>query len=406
MALDLLRTAGQVDTLSENIGAQIGLRAQKITSSINALRNTDPEEYEEARQSDKTKVRWNLPVFPDSPSQVYPLPSHPKDYCVLGVDGSHIDVNRHIPTDCYLINIGGIGLTYGSHPDAWLFNEPTLYADEADLLIRNPENEHEGEIVTGSVLDAKRACEELSGLVEMLKTAPQDLPTLGIVDGSLVMFGMSSHPPFVRRQLLDNDYLASMEEIKQISANRQVAVASYISLPGSIDIVNGLRLIVCPYRSEGGANCDRRCGHTRLNTRPCDLTVSGIRDRNIFERLLADGERSAIFQSSTNIVKQHYGPDNAIHFFYIRTGSEIGRVEIPAWVAKDDSLVELVHALIVEQIRMGPGYPVVLKEAHEQAVVSTRDRQQFVWLVEDSLSKRGIPSYSSEKNLSKILRYV
>ena len=34
----------------------------------------------------------------------------------------------------------------------------------------------------------------------------------------------------------------------------------------------------------------------------------------------------------------------------------------------------LTHSLIVEQCRKGQGYPVVISEVHEQAVLSGRDR--------------------------------
>ena len=406
MALNLLRTIGQVENLSENISAQIHIRSNKIQSSLYALKSIETDDYEKSRKAETTKVKWNLPVFPQAPSSTYPLPELPRNYCVLGVDGSHIDINRHMPADCFLINIGGIGLLYGDTPDAWLFNEPTLYADDSDLFIRNPENEHQGELVSGSVLDAKRACEELSGLVSMLQTAPDDVPVVGLLDGSFVMFGISAHPAFVRQSILTDDYLASMESIRVIAQNREVAIASYISLPGSMDVMNGIRLAVCPYRLTDVTNCDRKCGHSRLNTRPCDLTAGGLRDRDIFSILLKDGERSAIFQSSTNIVKDYYGPDHAVCFFYVRAGAEIGRVEIPAWVAMKDSLVNLVHTTIIAQTNGGPGYPVCLKEAHEQAVISTKDRQHFVWLVEDMLAKKNVPVYSSEKNLSKMHRHV
>ena len=37
-------------------------------------------------------------------------------------------------------------------------------------------------------------------------------------------------------------------------------------------------------------------------------------------------------------------------------------MEVPDWVAADEALLGLVHSLVVEQCRLGPGYPVALKE--------------------------------------------
>ena len=38
----------------------------------------------------------------------YPLPPAPADFTVIATDGSHIDVDRHHSTRCYLINIGAV----------------------------------------------------------------------------------------------------------------------------------------------------------------------------------------------------------------------------------------------------------------------------------------------------------
>ena len=406
MALNLSKTANQVSNMGSNIGAQISGQIGRVEKSTSVLETTDGADYEKLRMSKHTRLKWNIPGFPSIPAERHRLPELPRDYCVVGVDGSHIDLNRHLPADCYLINIGGIGIRYGDDPSAWIVNEPSLYAAPSDLIIRNPTDTHQGEVVTGTLLDAKRACEEIRGLATLLESAPEDVPTLGLVDGSLVMFGLSRHPSFVIDQVLVNDYLESMEAIRKLSLERNVVLASYISLPASTEVTNGLRLPACPFRLPQGPNCDQKCGHSRLNTRPCDLIVNGVKDRDIFANLLDEGERSNLFRSSTRVVQEYYGRDNVVSFFYMKTESEIARVEVPDWVARDQRKIETVHALVVNQSEIGPGYPVALKEAHEQAVITTKDRQHFVWLVEDALSRENLPVYSSGKNLSKIHRYV
>ena len=39
----------------------------------------------------------------------------PPDWTALSVDGSHIDVDRHLPLRCHLINLGGCAITYGQN---------------------------------------------------------------------------------------------------------------------------------------------------------------------------------------------------------------------------------------------------------------------------------------------------
>ena len=43
-----------------------------------------------------------------------PPPDVPQDWTALSVDGSHIDVDRHLPLRCHLINLGGCAITYGA----------------------------------------------------------------------------------------------------------------------------------------------------------------------------------------------------------------------------------------------------------------------------------------------------
>ena len=53
-----------------------------------------------------------------------PPPEVPQDWVALSVDGSHIDVDRHLPLRCHLINLGGCVITYGADFGCQLFNEP------------------------------------------------------------------------------------------------------------------------------------------------------------------------------------------------------------------------------------------------------------------------------------------
>ena len=50
----------------------------------------------------------------------------PADWNAVSVDGSHIDVDRHLPLRCHLINLGGCIITYGKDFGCHLFSEPTL----------------------------------------------------------------------------------------------------------------------------------------------------------------------------------------------------------------------------------------------------------------------------------------
>ena len=402
MALDLTRTAIQIDDMAAALRAGRVDKRLRLASALAAARAFDPATYVAKRTQPGTELNWVTPNVHERVDAAYSPPPLPDDYCVVGVDGSHIDVSRHIPAHCYLINIGGMSLRYGGMPGASAFSEPRLYANEDELVIRDRSAPYREETISGALLDAKRAVEELRGLLDTLRELPPDTPALGLIDGSLILFGMYRHDEFVRRQLIGEEYVRVLDEIKRMAAERTLAIASYISLPRSVEVVNALRVSVCPYPIP---NCDKECGEIRRDERPCDIEVGGVLDREIFANLLGMDERSAVFGSNAAIVRDYYG-GHGVSFFYVRTDEEVGRVEVPDWVADDEGMLGLVHSLVVEQCRLGPGYPVALKEAHEQAVVTGADRQFFVELVANALEHEGLPVYSSEKNVSKMRRWI
>ena len=402
MALDLTRTAIQIDDMAASLRAGRADRGARLGSALGAAAAFDPGMYSAKREQPDTDLNWIVPEIHERLDASYSPPPLPDDYCVVGVDGSHIDVSRHLPAHCYLINIGGILLRYGSEPEAEVFSEPRLYAETDELVIRDRFAPYREETISGALLDAKRAVDELRGVLERLRDLPPDLPAVGLMDGSLILFGMHRHPDFVVRHLVDDGFVEILDGIRRMASERTVAIASYISLPRSLEVVNALRVGVCPYPVP---NCDRECGTERREDRPCEEEVGGVLDRELLENLLGMHERSAVFESNAGIVRDHYG-GHGVSFFYVRTEEEVGRVEVPDWVAEDEGLLGLVHSLVVEQCRLGPGYPVALKEAHEQAVVTGADRQYFVDLVADALEQQGLPVYSSEKNISKMRRWI
>ena len=352
-------------------------------------------------ERDEGGAGWAAPSLLTPPSLKYKLSDTYSDCRVVGVDGSHIDVDRHLPARCFLINTGVAVLTYGSEPDAEFSSEPRLYAMDEDLVIRDPITFRE-QVVEGAVLGAKRATEEILALERVVRRLSGNLPTVALLDGSLLVLGISGprNQDFVLRELVEEGIAKVLEELRDFAESRSFAVASYISLPGHTDIVNALRLVGCLYSN---TEVEYRCGLRGPGPRPCERCVGGVLDREIFSHLLDVGERSSTFGISSPVIDRYYR-GTGIHFFYVNVGEEIGRVEIPSWVAEDENLVELVHSLVVEQCRRGHGYPVALMEAHELAAVRGADRRFFVQQVERALQSEMLPVYSSEKDRSKRLR--
>ena len=151
------------------------------------------------------------------------------------------------------------------------------------------------------------------------------------------------------------------------------------------------------------AECNRSC-NARHSDRPrCDDATS-FDDRELFEVLLEPGHRSPLYQPSRLAARFALGltvGEEWNSFFYLHGGGEIARVDVPDWLVDDPELLALAHAMLVKQCELGLGYPVAISEAHEQAVISGHDREEFRKVALMLLEQRGLPTPESAKSFSK-----
>ena len=104
-------------------------------------------------------------------------------------------------------------------------------------------------------------------------------------------------------------------------------------------------------------------------------------------------------------VEQQVPPESQVAFFYLRTGGDVARVELPIWAATPDRVARL-HATLIDQCARCDGYPRALQEAHEQAVISGGDRQQFARLLETEAARQRVFAALNGKQSSKRRRAV
>jgi hypothetical protein len=398
LSLDLTKIAAQVGAMIAGLKDTRAERERRFRFAMETLGNPAIDLDALKKKIKAGKTTWLVAELTEGLSRRYTLPPNPTDFTVMATDGSHIDVDRHRTARCFLINIGAVSLSYGSKPDAALSSFPRLYSDDKDLVITHPGGGRE-QTIEGALLGAKRSIEELKKLADLAAGLPQNSAAIALLDGTLILWGLEAYPEFVSDALLAGGLLPCLDAMKKLNPDRQLSLASYISFPRSTDVVNVLRVAVCP---NDIPDCDKLCPPGK--ERDCD-GVAGIRDRDLFMDLLADGERSALFISPSKVVKEHYG-EHRIYFFYLKAGEEIARVEITQWVAENEDLLNLTHSLIFDQCQRGRGYPVALSEAHEQAVVTGADREIFWELVESTMIEGHLPDPVSAKSFSKRTRWV
>jgi hypothetical protein len=356
------------------------------------LLETDPGQLRAKVEGAKTS--WLLAWPAATLRGAYPPARPPEQFSILATDGSFISPDRHIPARFLIINIGYAALTYGPQPDAYLDSKAHFYFGEEELRIPHPFRHI---FLEQEFLGAKRTGLELEALMEALDKAKR--PAVGLQDGSLILWGLPTSED--RDDISVRDYflrpfLSALGKLR----DRGVPVASYLSLPQSRDVVNSLRVQIC---EDQPVNCDH-CSHLAQRQPPICDSLAGLLDRQLF-RFLKPGERSDLFRGSSKILSVAYG-EHWIYFFYLNVGGEIVRLEVPQWVAQDEERLSLLHTLVYNQCQRGRGYPSALQEAHEQAVITTSERQTVDSLVEEALAREGIVLTRSGKATSKRERGV
>jgi hypothetical protein len=378
-------------------------RQQRLQQALATLSDEATSLERLKRRIASSKTSWLVAEPVDGLNQRYQAPPPPAEFTVIAADGSQIDVDRHRAARCYLINIGSVVLDYGSSPGATLDSFPRLYSEDEELVIAPSGAGGREQPVEGTLLAIKRSVEECRHLAATAAELPADSQAVALIDGSLILWGLVSkdYPEFVIEALLERGFIHYLDEMRRLNQDRRLAIASYISFPRSTDVINALRVAICPHDVP---DCDRYCIDTPSGKRECDA-VAGVQDRELFSALLNEGERSTLFISSSSIVRKRYGV-HRVHFFYLRVDDEIARIEVPGWVAVDKNLLKLVHTLVLDQCRRGHGYPVALSEAHEQAVVTGADRENFQKLLEMLMAEEHITVATSAKSRSKRTRWV
>jgi len=295
------------------------------------------------------------------------------DYNILAIDGSQIYPDRHYNPTCFLINIGSILLNYRSTRSyACLHSQPFVFVAQLEG--------HEG--ATTDVVNCRRQELEFDHGLHRAFTIGQhnnETPFLMLFDGSLIFWLLESKENTIREHYL-NRYIDTLERMYQ----EKIPIAGYISFPKSRELVNIVRIVSADFSSE----------------RIAEYPFTNVLDSTIVSLFLRPYERTTLFQSNASM-SSSYPSHLRPHFFYINVGEEIGRVEIPAWVALKSDLIHNISRIIIDQCDKGLGYPIALAEAHETAVIKGSDRDFFYYMLDRMGNQFQKPTSLSQKNKRK-----
>lgn len=397
MTLDLTKI---VSELRRAVAVAVAHAQSGADEFVDLLRRLDDAQV--LQRVKEARTSWLLAVALERYFARYSVPEpHPLNYSCVATDGSIVASDRHGPLHYAIVNIGYCVLEYGPHPQARLGAEPTVLCKDEDLWITDGARRIP---VTGAALAARRAVMELETGLRLCGDCT--LPVVVLQDGTLIPWGLEGQTGPVVAWALER-FATVLQEYRQ----RKIPVAGVISYPGSRDVVNVLRVAACDYPQLGRAvDCDDCLARVQRGERhqACRI-VPDVTDRWLFGRFegiqLSPGERSACYRSRSTILRQLPEEDQIV-FFYLHTGSEIARVEIPLWIAADQRLLEVIHGIIWDQCCRARGYPLALQEAHEQAVVHREERLQIEAIVDQLFADAGLIQERSAKERSKRVRFA
>lgn len=310
-------------------------------------------------------LRCAVPLDQPLTAHLPPAPQLPL-HSLLAADGSQINPNAHDPEPFGVINVGVFIMRPG-------LGDAPREVVRSRLLCQEALYNRRGHLLSEEVVALRRDLSERQELLELARNQPA--PVLTLTDGPLELFREPREDEDFRQPFAD--YLHVLQEL----AEAGVMTAGYVDKPRADLVVRLLELTLLPQDALSRAGVDR--------------PLRGVGDTDLFWPLLAPGERTAVFAIQSGL-SNRFTDRLALHFFYLNVGSAahpwLARVEIPAWMAVQPQLLDLLQAALLWQCRQmgGRPYPYALQRAHEVAVVRLEEKQQLEEMILAELRRQGL----------------
>jgi len=374
--LDLTKLSRQMQGISQHLTIEAAASRQRLELAQQYLYKASSSQADLVQLQEKWRDRLLFanatPVEPLNTRLDIPKPTSINT--VIATDGSQIAPNHHEIAYCYLLNIGRVVLHYGQNRHPLLDSLPEVFYRPEDLYISR-----QWGIRAEEWMSYRRTSSEAIVLAELaIEQGGQGMPTLTMVDGSLIYWFLEQLPSEARDHILP-PIIESWDRLR----DAQIPIVGYLSASRSAEGLNFLRLAAC---SHPVPDCVTNCPNQQEKV-PCKL-FDPLRDTALWTTQLQPGQRGPLWRSNARILDLYQ--DHVIYFCYVHVGTEIARIEVPAWVAENQTLFDQSLGLTLAQVQKGFGYPVALAEAHNQAVVRGGDRSRFFALLEQQMIKAGI----------------
>ena len=398
MAIDFQQVQRQVRQMGETAAQRSSELRQQRETAMGMLEQHagDPERLfqrvERIRREIDPNLRCAAPAMkldrpPEPLNHHGGLPELPETASLLAADGSQINPDRHAQANFCLINVGAIQRRLGLADAPQVTIESKLIFDEEMFT--------PGGIISEAQVALRRDLSERKRLAELASLAPP--PVITFTDGPMELWGGADSQ---EREDFKKS-LAAYQEALRCLCEMGATTAGYVDKPSANLVVRLLETAMIAEES--------------LKEIKTFYPLRGVSDRWLFQRLLGAGERSAVFAIQSRGAAQYQG-EIGLHFFYMNVGLPnrpwLARVEIPTWVAGDQSRLDDLQAVLFQECQMlgSRPYPYLIHRAHEAAVVSFEEKEQISEMIVRELLSRGVEldEFSAKqfiKNLDKRTRF-
>jgi hypothetical protein len=336
-----------------------------------------PEKLSESLQQKKPEFFFAEPILSEEI-----CPEIQKNYTIAAVDGSQIlsdDLDIRI-LPFLLINIGLIKTNYP--------RQEVVIFDSFPQLITKQKASFNG---LGKDVAVYRTKGEFEIAIETIKNMQED--NILLIDGGLLQWHLTENG---NGNHLKEETLALLSDTLQTAAKKKVHILGYISGTNAADVIGTLRIMQCDKDSFSCNQCDNSY---------C-LIADRIKDENLYQGILPLNPQkkwniSPLFKSNVPMIEKYYKQD--IFFFYLYNQFEFARIECTEFSI---SHLPFLMGVLQDQLEKGFGYPVILQEAHELAVLQKNDiitLEQYL-VQQSKYNNKSLVCRS--KNIAKKVKYI
>lgn len=299
----------------------------------------------------------------------------------IAADGSQIDPVKEFRKPVGLVQV------------VWISNKHTPdreYDEDVEIEVLTPEdilyeNPNTGHMrVDDQEVPLTRFEMETRVLKEKIEEHRDDqTPPIIFYDGPLILSYIQVMDEFAKKRHGD-----AMAQLLAASKYHKVPVVGYISGSRATEISEMIKKLEL------------------VNAR------QKARDYRILEPLMNNwGDRCVLFESrrdetldrlQTTYRGVDYDFSDNILFTYLNTGggAQMARLELPRWIQEERMIDHLISAVRAE-CGVGLGYPEILQEVDTDAVISYKQRDEFLGIYQEFMEENDIKLKWNNKSLSK-----